>query len=123
MGWMEDIERLFCVQTAVYWDAPINDGYGGFTWAVPVELDVRWDAVSEKIITQRGGGEEIISQAKVEVLQDVEINGMMYLGTLASLSVAEKANPMLLEDAYLIQRFDKIPAPLITNDFFRLAYL
>jgi len=67
-------------QTAVYWASPMPDGYGGFTWDDPVEIDCRWEG-STKLI-KRANGEQIACMAEVQINQDVEENGMLYLGDL-----------------------------------------
>ncbi|MEE9356489.1 MAG: hypothetical protein V3U75_12940 [Methylococcaceae bacterium] len=107
-------------QTAVYWATPTPDGSGGHTWAAPVEIDCRWEA-STKLI-RAANGEEIVCMAEVQVNQDLDQNGMLYLGDLDDLSVAQKADPMTVEGAYHIRRFDKVPA-IKGAAFFRKAYL
>ena len=69
---IENFITRTCSQTAVYWGTPVADGYGGKTFVDPVEISCRWENRVEKI--SRVGsrtGEEIISQARVFVTQDV----------------------------------------------------
>lgn len=117
-----------CVQTAVYWGSPVEDGYGGKTFADPIELTppngVRWENrtdLGEKVLNRLG---EIINcNAVVFVLQDLEEQGWLYLGTLDDLDSAEEADPMTIDDAFEIKRFDKIPAMRSTTEFLRKVYL
>ena len=44
---IEKVAKRFCVETAVYWGNPQNDGYGGFTFDTPVEIKCRWEEKSE----------------------------------------------------------------------------
>ena len=123
MGIEGFISRL-CTQTAVYWGTPAEDGYGGKTFADPVEIDCRWEDAVEKI-TRVGAslGEEVISKAKVYVIEDVEELGYLYLGTLDDLDSDEEADPTTIKKAYMIVRFDKVPAMRSTSEFLRKAYL
>ena len=57
-------------QTAVYWKRLGPDGYGDWLWEDPVEIDVRWDDVSEMFTDVNG--EQRMSLAKVLVNQDVK---------------------------------------------------
>ena len=123
MGMESFIARL-CTQTAVYWGSPVNDGYGGKTFDDPVEISCRWEDTIESI--NRVGarlGEEIVSQAQVYVTTDVEERGYLYLGTLDDLDSGEEADPTTIVKAYMINRFDKIPAMRSSNEFLRKAYL
>ena len=123
MGMESFIARL-CVQTAVYWGSPVDNGYGGKTFADPAEISCRWEDIVERI--ERVGdrmSEEIVSRAQVYVTQDVEEQGYLFLGTLDDLSVAEKADPTENKKAYMITRFDKTPVMRKTNEFLRKAYL
>jgi len=113
-------------QTAVYWGNPQNDGSGGKTFDAPVELTppengVRWEDMHQLVADAKGN--EITSRALVFVNQDVDEEGMLYLGTLASLSVAQKADPMIVDGAHTIKRFQKTPSLHSTTDFLRKAYL
>jgi len=121
MGAFQNLSEVFAVQTAVYWGGPENDGYGGFTWDEPVEIDVRWDEVSELVTDAKG--QEVVSKAKVIVAQDVDLNGILFLGELTDLDSDQEGDPLTVDGAYPIIRVDKIPAPLSTDDFFRMVYL
>ena len=114
-----------CTQTAVYWGAPVADGYGGKTFDDPVEIDCRWENQVEKISWQGASklGEEIVSRAQVFTTQDVDELGWLFLGDLDDLSSAEEADPMSVDGAYEIKRFDKTPAMRSTTEFSRVAYL
>ena len=123
MGLENFISRL-CVQTAVYWGSPVDDGTGGYTFADPVEISCRWEDQVEKI--DRVGaslGEEIVSAAQVYVTQDVEERGYLFLGDLDDLDSDEEADPKTVEKAYMINRFDKVPVMRSATEFLRKAYL
>jgi hypothetical protein len=120
----KSLERFLskaCVQTAVYWGTPVNDGYGGMTYDTPVEIYVRWDG-STQVITDSKGVEHTCKN-EVVTLQDVDEQGFLYLGSLSDLSTAEKANPLLVDGAHCILQFDKNPMLFKTDDFMRVAYL
>ncbi len=123
MGIESFISRL-CTQTAVYWGSPVEDGYGGKTFADPVEISCRWEDTIE-LVSRVGSrlGEEVVSQARVYITQDVDEQGYLYLGTLDDLDSDEEADPTTIEKAYSIVRFDKVPAMRSTNEFLRKAYL
>lgn len=124
MGIVTNIERL-CTQTAVYWGTPVNDGYGGRTYADPVEISCRWED-REEAITMLGEDRkaiEYVTQSIVYTLQDVDKEGLLYLGDLTDLDSAEEENPETVSGAHKIKRFDKTPALGSTNDFIRKAYL
>ena len=109
-----------CTQTAVYWGTPAPDGYGGFTFADPVEIACRWQDKIETIKNDKG--EEVISNATVFVLQDVSQNGYLFLGELTDLSSAEEADPRGIDNAKMILKFDKSPA-LKGDTYVRKVYL
>jgi len=121
MGIQETMVRS-CVQTAVYWGTPVKDGYGGFTFASPVEIPCRWeDRIGQ--FTSRGG-EQIYTKATIYVLQDLDDSGYLFLGTLADISGEDDAGaPKDIVNAFEIKRFDKLPALMDTTKFVRKAYL
>jgi hypothetical protein len=110
-----------CKQVAVYWSTPNEDGYGGQVWAAPIEIACRWE--DKEQLLQLNDGTQISSRAVVYVLQDVDLEGMMYLGTLADLSNAEEGDPKTVDKAYIIKKFEKSPALGSTTDFVRKVWL
>jgi len=121
-----DVIIKSCVQTAVYWGNPVNDGYGGLTYNDPVEVYCRWEDKNEIFIDTNGN--ELVSKSVVYVTQDVDNNGYLYLGTLDSIldsleSSATPINPINILGAYKIRRFDRIPKLGSTIEFLRKAYL
>lgn len=107
-------------QIAVYWGTPTENGYGKMTFADPVEIDCRWVS-STKIITTTEGKEEI-SRAEIQSNQDLDKQGMLFLGELSDLSANQKNNPDTVSTAYIIKEIDKIPT-IKGNKFYRKAYL
>lgn len=125
---IESFMARTCRQTAVYWAAPEDDGYGGliFESPYPIEIDCRWEEKTEVIARFGEGrkGEEFISSAQVFVTEDViEEQGYLYLGDLDDLDSIEEANPETIDGAYRIQKFEKIPAIRSATEFVRKAYL
>jgi len=117
-----------CKQTAVYWGAPISDGYGGLTHNDPVEISCRWQEKTEVINTLGGGkkGEELVSNAQVFTTQDVVEEGYLFLGDLDDLGdVTSNADndPEGVDGAYKIIKFEKSIAAGSINQFVRKAYL
>jgi len=106
---------------AVYWGSPTKDGFGGFTWDDPVEIDCRWVDSNEQIFT--GNGDQIISKAKVTVNQDLDEQGILFLGEIADLTVAQKADPKTLSSTFPIKKFKKTPTINKPTRFFRKAFL
>jgi hypothetical protein len=110
--------KKVCVQTAVYWGTPVPDGYGGMTYAEPVEIKVRWEDVSRTVSDR--DGKEIYSKATVLLQQNVDIEGYLYLGTLDSLL---STNPMEVDTAFQIVGVSRIPMVKSTTVFVHTAYL
>lgn len=117
-----------CKQTAVYWAAPVPDGYGGLTHNDPVEIACRWQKKTEVVSMLGGGrkGEELVSNAQVFTTQDVVEEGYLFLGDLddlADLSSSADDDPEDIDGAYKIVKFEKVPAVGSTTEFIRKAYL
>lgn len=125
---IEKVVAKFCVETAVYWGNPQNDGYGGFSFDDPVEILCRWENKIELNIgwvsTGHPGNIEL-SKASVLVTQDLDLNGVLWKGTLDELEAqyGEDVKPITIKDAYAIHRFDKIPMVFKTDEFVRTAWL
>lgn len=94
-----------CKQTIVYWASPTADGYGGYTFATPVEIQGRWEDKQELIKTN--DGEEQVTQARVYLLQDVDEGGYLYLGSLDDLD--SNPQPDEVDTAGQILAISKFP--------------
>lgn len=113
------------VQTAVYW-APLGQNAGGVDqYDQPIELDpsgpnhgVRWEEKTEVFLNNQN--EEQVSKAIVYVGIDLEEKGVLWYGTLAT--ITDLANPFKNPKAWMIHRLDKIPSRK-ANKFVRKAYL
>ena len=94
-------------QTAVYWGSPTNDGYGGFTYADPVEISCRWEYKRELFMDNEG--RQLISNAGVQVSQDLDIQGLLFLGDLDDLDSDQEESPIGVDGVFEIKQLDKIP--------------
>lgn len=121
MGKIEKLISKFAVQTAVYWDASEINSFGESEFSTGVEIKVRWDGITELIRNKQG--KEIMSNAKILTNEDLNMEGWLYLGTLAGLSSSEKINPIIVSGAYEIQKIEKIPFVKSTDSFVRTIYL
>jgi len=124
MGIESNIARL-CNQTAVYWGNPVDDGYGGKDFDDPVEIACRWE---DKIsVMSDAQGNQFVSKSVVYVLQDLDEEGYLFLGTLDDLdedtdSSGSYYDPRVIDQAFEIKAFDKSPN-LKATEFVRKAYL
>ena len=120
---IEDVVAKFCVQTAVYWGNPVNDGYGFFTFDAPVDIACRWEDKDEVLVA--ADGREFTCNTSCLITQDVDLQGFMWLGSLAELTTQGylTSKPIEIPNAYMIRRFDKIPMVFQTDDFARTCYL
>jgi len=94
-------------QTMVYWGNPADDGYGGLTFDLPVEIKGRWEDKQKLFIN--ANGKQSVSRAIVFLGQDVDLRGYLYLGELSDLSSAQESDPANITNAFEIQAFGKIP--------------
>ena len=110
-----------CSSVAVYWGNPVNDGEGGFTFDDPVEIACRWEETIQ--VTTDNKGNEVTSRAVIYITQDVDEEGMLYLGTLDNLDSGQEEDPKTIQGAWIIKRFVKTPALNSSTAFLRKAYL
>ena len=122
--------KKICVQPCVYWGSPVEDGYGGKTFADPVEIKCRWEDIVRKIKTSNGSETE--SKATVLVTEDLDFEGYLYLGTLdevlaldavVNLESGEVFNPKSIDRAFQIIGMDRISLVKSTTEFVRTVYL
>lgn len=115
------------VQDAVYWGSPSPDGQGGFSFADPIEIKCRWEETKQVVTDTKGN--EITSRAVIFVLQDIDEEGYLMLGTLETLYDLAESSAKAIEDpkeflnTFIIKRFKKTPALGSTTDFLRVGYL
>ena len=126
---IESFIRKVCVQTAVYWGSPVNNGTGHFTFDYPVEIACRWEN-TERVATD-ANGKQFVCRAQILVTQDLDIGGYLMLGTLEDLDQIgkihnkydAKAEPLKVDAAYEIKQFDKIPMIKKTDVFVRKVFV
>ena len=87
-------------QTAVYWAAGTNDGYGGRTFPDPSEVAVRWEDRQEVFVDAQG--RESVSKSVVYSASALVVGGYLYLGSLDDLDSSEEADPLSVGAAYEI---------------------
>lgn len=113
-GIIKFIEKV-CVQTATYWGAPTSDGYGGFTFASPVSIMVRWDEKIEVFTDKQG--KEYRSKAVVMTPDNIAEGGYLMLG------ISTSTAPRTLANAFEIRRVDRTPLFKSTTEFVYTIYL
>lgn len=113
---IEKFIRSVCVQTAVYWGNPRNDGMGGMVYDPPREIPVRWDD-KQKVVLDKNA-KEVVSNSTVLVTQDLDLEGLLWLGRISDLEI----NPFP-EQIREITAIEKVPMIRKTNQFVRTVYL
>ena len=113
-------------EVAVYWGNPVNNGYGSYNYATPVEIKCRWEEMVQYIYEDEGG--QILSRAVVYVEVDLQEKGLLYRGSLQSLmdSGIDSAGDIdytVIDGVFEIKRWGKTPALNSTTSFLRKAYL
>jgi hypothetical protein len=71
-----NINKLF-KQKALYWGNPVQNGYGGYTFDLPLVLAVRWEDIANDFIDSEGV--HTVSNSIVYVTQDVVTGGYFSL--------------------------------------------
>ena len=98
-------------QTAVYWapDGTVDDfGNNGFAAGVELTSAVRWEDKGELFLNALG--EQELSQSISYYDGTLALDGYLYLGTLASLSAPEQADPTIVRGAYRIRQTKLSPS-------------
>jgi hypothetical protein len=107
--------------TAVYWGSPTPAADGSNTFGTPEEIKCFW--LNESGVTVEKDGKEVSVVATVYVSQDLDEQGMLYLGTLSELTTAQKTDPRRVSCAYEITRFRKDPSLYLNGKFSRRAFI
>jgi len=119
-GIIKFLNKYVCIQTAVYWKYTGMDAYGNRAYVDPIEIEVRWDNQTELI--RDDNGKEVASKAQVQVLQDLEVDSWLYLGSLSDFG-SPIPSPEDVDEAYKIIRTDKNPIFNSISEFIRIVYL
>lgn len=111
-------------QKAVYWpfltdssQRVLHTAYGKQQFDLPVEIDCRWEDVSEQYLDSQGN----IRISKSVVYADRLMDAGEYL-MLGSLSDVADNDPLKNPNAFEIKRFDSIPN-LKNTEILLMAYL
>jgi len=107
-------------QTAVYWGAPVNDGYSKYLYDVPIEIKVRW--INRKEFKLLEGATSEVPTSMVRVDRVVEPFGMLYLGKLEDLTETQKADPDLIQEARMILVYQQTP-DIKNQSNYKVAFL
>lgn len=97
-----NLERTL-IHTAVYWGSPVSDGYGGFTFADPVELSVRW--LDRQEVIRGADYRQEVSRAVVLAAVDLEEGGM--IAHMALMDLESNDSPQA-NGAYVIRAVSKV---------------
>jgi hypothetical protein len=106
-------------QTAVHWAVAGADGYGGRTFADPVEIAVRWQ--DEQKLFTNAAGREVVSAAVVYMIETLATGAYLMLGTLDDLA-SDDEGPLTHATAYEIGSMSSSPSMDATITL-RKAYL
>ena len=60
----------------VYWRPPTRDGFGGFSWSSPLQIEGKWEDRASNIFDP--SGKEVVSNAIVWVDLNLEIGGYLW---------------------------------------------
>lgn len=111
-----------CIHTAVYWGSPQNNGFGRMVYDDPVEVSCFWIDQQETLVDN--DGKEWVTHATVFVLQDMDEQGVLYLGSLSGLTDSQKSDPVAnLDKAREIKRFLKTPSLYDDDTYVRKVIL
>lgn len=94
-------------QRAVLWSFSGTDKFGQPTFAAAVEIAVRWEDRQEVFVDP--SAKEVVSRAVVYPEQAVTVQSILYLGTLASLSSQQKADPLSFQQAFVVRGRSSVP--------------
>jgi len=109
MTWFDSLLK----QTSIYWDPPIRDGLGGYSWGEPIEIYSRWE--NRQIETKDETGTNIVANTIVWTSEDLIIGGYLMLGKWREISSEEtppfkEKSPPLKEDYF--GKVTKMPGEL-----------
>lgn len=89
-------------QDATYWGSPVSNGLGGYSFAAPKALKVRWEQKHEQYNNDMGDTK--VSSAVVFLQQAVDTGGYLFLGKSTA------TDPTNVAGAFRIEQYVEIPA-------------
>jgi len=112
-----------CVQSAVYWGDGMKDGYGGEVFSIIKQINCRWEDKMEIVVNK--DAEQVTSKAKILVMDDLDLGGWLWLGSLADLQAMNSnwQDPKQVENAFRIINIEKTPLFKATNAFVKYVYV
>lgn len=112
--------KKVCVQDAVYWPPAGNTGYEA-SYGTPQEVKCRWDGSSEVLTDKQG--KQIVASAEILSPTEMLEEGLLYLGTLASLSTDQRADPKTITSAHEIRKISITPLFRSSTKFVYQIYI
>ena len=88
-------------QTLTYWAPGTLNLYGKPTWSSPVQFKCRWEDKTQQLVNKHG--EEFVSMTRAFVIETVDMDGYVFLGTSSA------ADPTVLAGAQEIQAVARQP--------------
>jgi hypothetical protein len=119
MGWISDLIGL-SAGAVVYWAPRARpDRDGRIRYDDATEITARWEDRQELFANREG--EQVVSNGFCFPTEDdLAVGGYLYQGSLSSLSVAEKRDPTIVDGAWEIQSWGKLP-DIQLSDYLRTA--
>lgn len=91
----------FYLQIATFWELTGVDGENQPQFALPIQLNVRWEDRTDYLRTKQG--EQITSRSRVFVPQTIKVGDYLFLGTNA------ETDPRTVVNAYRVLDYREIP--------------
>jgi hypothetical protein len=118
-------------EISVYWEPPVRDGLGGYTWNYPIEIKSRWQY--SPAIAYAPNGAEVPARASVWVSTDIKVGSYLWKGIIKEVSTIfnpvpafdnlEEFENELREIAYQVVTMNFVRSIYNKNNLLRRAYL
>lgn len=93
-------------QDAIYWSDPVPNGLGGWIFANPRTIKVRWEEHVEQVLDAEGN--DFTSTAQVYTLEKLKLGGYLKLVTVTDID-PPGPDPTSVSGARAIVKIDSIP--------------
>jgi hypothetical protein len=112
--------KKVCVQDAVYWPYESNTGYEP-SYGAPQSIKCRWDGSSEVLTDKQG--KQIVASAEILCPTKLEEEGLIWLGTLSSLSSEQRGDPRIIPGIAEVRKVSTTPLFKSTTKFVYQIYV